>query len=129
MDGNGFKCSTDRQGPPFDPDRDDRTPVAAHVTVARELLAHRFPALAGAPLAGTRTCQYTTTADTEFLISPLDTDAVWVAGGGSGHAFKHGPALGEVVADMVDGSREPDPRFGLSARVPSGSLRTAGHDG
>ncbi|CAN5862070.1 hypothetical protein BH23ACT10_BH23ACT10_28300 [soil metagenome] len=129
LDGHGFKCSTDRQGPPFDPDRDDRTPVAAHVTAARKLLAHRFPALAGAPLAGTRTCQYTTTADTEFLIAPLDTDAVWVAGGGSGHAFKHGPALGEVVADMVDGSRPPDPRFGLSARTPSGSLRTAGHQG
>lgn len=129
LDGHGFKCSTDRQGPPFDPDHDDRTPVAAHVTAARELLAHRFPALSGAPLAGTRTCQYTTTADTEFLIAPLDSDAEWIAGGGSGHAFKHGPALGEIVAEMVDGSRPPDPRFGLSTRAPSGSLRTAGHTG
>lgn len=130
LDGHGFKCSTDRQGPPFDPEGDDRTPVAAHVTAARELLAHRFPALAGAPIAGTRTCQYTTTVDTEFLIAPLDeTDVAWVAGGGSGHAFKHGPALGELVADMLDGSAEADPRFGLAARAASGSLRTAGHEG
>lgn len=129
LDGHGFKCSTDRQGPPFDPDRDDRLPLPAHLDAAREILRHRFPALAGAPLAGTRTCQYTTTADTEFLIAPLDTETVWVAGGGSGHAFKHGPALGELVADMIDGSRAPDARFALSPRTSAGSLRTAGHRG
>jgi glycine/D-amino acid oxidase-like deaminating enzyme len=67
--------------------------------------------------------------DTEFLIAPLDDARVWIAGGGSGHAFKHGPALGEYVADLVDGTRPPDPRFGLGEREPAGSLRTAGHEG
>ena len=129
LDGNGFKCSSDRQGPPFDPDADDRVALPVHVDAAREILGHRFPALAGAPLAGTRTCQYTTTVDTEFLIAPLDGDTVWVAGGGSGHAFKHGPALGEYVVDLLDGTRAPDPRFGLDERSPAGSLRTAGHQG
>lgn len=129
LDGRGFKCSTDRQGPPFDPERDDRTPLPAHTTAARDILAHRFPALAAAPLSGTRTCQYTTTVDTEFLIAPLDAGTVWIAGGGSGHAFKHGPVLGDLVADLVDGSRAPDERFGLSTRTPSGGLRTAGHKG
>lgn len=130
LDGHGFKCSTDRQGPPFDPDRDDRLPRPEHLDAARDLLAHRFPGLAGAPLQGTRTCQYATTVDTEFLIAPLDDDhGVWVAGGGSGHAFKHGPALGAYVAEVVAGTRPPDPRFGVSARTPSGSLRTAGHRG
>lgn len=129
LDGHGFKCSTDRQGPPFDPDRGDRVPVPEHLAAARDILAHRFPALAAAPLAGTRTCQYTTTVDTEFLIAPLAGDTVWVAGGGSGHAFKHGPALGVYVADLLDGTRTPDSRFGLGQRPRSGSLRTAGHDG
>lgn len=129
LDGNGFKCSSDRQGPPFDPDADDRVALPVHVDAAREILGHRFPALAGAPLADTRTCQYTTTVDTEFLIAPLDGDTVWVAGGGSGHAFKHGPALGEYVVDLLDGTRAPDPRFGLDERSPAGSLRTAGHQG
>lgn len=129
-DGHGFKCSSDRQGPSFDPETDDRVALSAHVDAARAILGHRFPALAAAPLAGTRTCQYTTTVDTEFLIAPLDPDAaVWVAGGGSGHAFKHGPALGTYVADLLDGTREPDPRFGLGPRSPAGSLRTAGHQG
>lgn len=127
LDGHGFKCSSDIQGPPFDPDRDDRVPLAASLEQARAVVAHRFPALAAAPLAGTRTCQYTTTVDTEFLISPLDSDAVWVVGGGSGHGFKHGPVVGAYVADVIEGARMPDPRFGLSARQPSGTLRTAGH--
>lgn len=130
LDGHGFKASSDRQGPPFDPDRDDRLPLPAHVDVARDILAHRFPALAGAPVAGATTCQYATTPDTEFVIAPLDdASTVWVAGGGSGHAFKHGPELGELVADLVDGSRDPEPRFGLAARAASGTLRTAGHGG
>jgi len=129
LDGLGFKCSSDRQGPEFDPDSDDRLPLATSVAAARDALAYRFPALADAQLAGTRVCQYTTTADTRFLVSPLDDDRVWLIGGGSGHGFKHGPALGEYVADLLEGRQAPDPRLGLTARAPGTSLRTAGHRG
>ena len=128
LDGHGFKCASDVQGPPFDPDRDDRVPLPRHLDAARQLLAHRFPALAGAPLAGARTCQYTTTRDTEFILSPTDDERVWIVGGGSGHGFKHGPALGAYVADLLAGISSPDPRFGLGPRASSGSLRTAGHE-
>ena len=38
----------------------------------------------------------------------------WVVGGGSGHGFKLGPALGEFVADRVIGKKEVDPFFALS---------------
>jgi sarcosine oxidase len=127
LDGLGFKCSSDIEGPEFDPDSDDRLPLATQVAAARDALAYRFPALADAPLAGTRTCQYTTTVDTQFLIGPLDGDRVWLVGGGSGHGFKHGPALGEFVADLLEGRRPPEPRLGLTARGAGTSLRTAGH--
>lgn len=129
LDGHGMKCSSDRQGPPFDPDRDDRVALPTSIDTARGLLGLRFPALAGAPLAGTRTCQYTTTPDTEFVIAPLDGGPAWIAGGGSGHAFKHGPALGGYIADLIDGTRAPDPRFRLGPRSAAGTLRTAGHRG
>jgi glycine/D-amino acid oxidase-like deaminating enzyme len=33
---------------------------------------------------------------------------VWIAGGGSGHGFKMGPALGEVIADAMIGGPVPD---------------------
>ena len=63
------------------------------------------------------------------MIAPLDDDGTWVAGGGSGHAYKHGPALGAYIADVLDGTRPPDPRFGLDGRTAAGTLRTAGHRG
>jgi glycine/D-amino acid oxidase-like deaminating enzyme len=127
LDGHGFKCSSDLQGPDFDPDSDDRLPLEAHLAAARDMLTYRFPALSDAPLAGAPVCQYASTADTQFVISPLHSDTVWLVGGGSGHGFKHGPALGAYVADLLEGRREPDPRFGLKARPAGKSLRTSGH--
>ena len=47
-------------------------------------------------------------------------------GGGSGHGFKHGPAIAEQVAAVLRGEAEPEPRFALGAREPSRALRTAG---
>jgi glycine/D-amino acid oxidase-like deaminating enzyme len=38
---------------------------------------------------------------------------VWIAGGGSGHGFKLGPAVGEHVAALAAGDVEPYPRFSL----------------
>jgi sarcosine oxidase len=38
---------------------------------------------------------------------------VWIAGGGSGHGFKMGPALGELLAQQVRQDAIPDPFFAL----------------
>jgi glycine/D-amino acid oxidase-like deaminating enzyme len=51
---------------------------------------------------------------------------VWLLGGGSGHGFKHGPALAEHVERWIAGAAPPDPRFGLEPRAAGRSLRTAG---
>jgi glycine/D-amino acid oxidase-like deaminating enzyme len=51
---------------------------------------------------------------------------VWLLGGGSGHGFKHGPALAERVERWLVGEEPPDPRFGLGARTADRALRTAG---
>ena len=39
---------------------------------------------------------------------------VWIAGGGSGHGYKLGPALGEMLAGQALGTREKEPFFGLA---------------
>jgi sarcosine oxidase len=39
---------------------------------------------------------------------------VWIVGGGSGHGFKHGPALGEMVAGLVIEQKDADPFFRLA---------------
>ncbi len=41
---------------------------------------------------------------------------VWIAGGGSGHGFKHGPAVGKHVTDLLDGRAEVEPRFALAGK-------------
>lgn len=128
LDGRGVKVCPDVEGPPIDPELADRVPAPGHARLARELVATRFPALASAPLVGTRTCQYELTADTHFLIAPHPEHhgRVWLLGGGSGHGFKHGPALAERVERWLTGAEAPDPRFALGARADSSALRTAG---
>jgi sarcosine oxidase len=124
LDGRGFKASPDREGPPFDPDAGERVASEEKEREAREYLAVRFPALAGAPLVGTRSCPYSLTGDTNFLIAPHPEHGhVWLLGGGSGHGFKHGPALAEYVERLLEDAEEPDPMFGLGARSPGGGLR------
>ncbi len=82
---------------------------------ARAYLAYRFPALKEAPLLEARVCQYENTPDEDFLIDRHPQAAnVWLVGGGSGHGFKHGPAVGEHVADLVLGHDAANPLFGLS---------------
>lgn len=127
LDGRGVKVSPDREGPEFDPDRDDRAPSDEAAQEARAYLGSRFPALAQAPLVFSRVCPYSLTADTNFLVARHpEREREWLLGGGSGHGFKHGPALGEYVAGLLEGGGEPDARFGVGERSSGRSLRTAG---
>jgi glycine/D-amino acid oxidase-like deaminating enzyme len=127
VDGFGVKIAPDSEGPPFDPERDARAASPEVEESARAYMATRFPSLADAPLVGARTCQYALTPDTHFLIARHpEYEQVWLFGGGSGHGFKHGPALGEYVLELLEGRTQPDARFALGKREPAMSLRTAG---
>jgi sarcosine oxidase len=124
---HGMKVAADHDGVEVDPDERplEATPEAA--AQASEYLARRFPALAGAPVASTPACHYGLTADGQFLFDRHpEHPGVWLLGGGSGHGYKHGPALAEQVAAVLAGRAEPEPRFALGERTRSRSLRTAG---
>ena len=43
-----------------------------------------------------------------------EADNVWIAGGGSGHGYKLGASLGEMLAGQALGEREKEPFFGLA---------------
>jgi sarcosine oxidase len=74
----------------------------------------RFPALASAPLLESRVCQYENSTDHNFILDRHpEAENVWIVGGGSGHGFKHGPVIGEMVADAVLGAKAPPPEMGL----------------
>jgi len=111
----GFKFGDDTRGPLFDPTSGDRTPSAEGARAARQALARRFPALEDAPIVEASVCQYENTPDGRFILDRHPRAAnVFIAGGGSGHGFKHGPAIGELVASMALGETAPDPAFGLA---------------
>ncbi len=111
----GFKVADDTPGPVFDPTEGARDATPAGIASARAFLKQRFPALAAAPLLGSEVCQYESSPDSHFIIDRHPAAAnVWIAGGGSGHGFKMGPALGETLASYVLGVLPPDPQFGLA---------------
>jgi glycine/D-amino acid oxidase-like deaminating enzyme len=126
LGGLGLEVAPDVPGDEVDPDRLERLPDPVSERLVREYVARRFPALADAPVVGARVCQYDLTPDAHFLVAPHpEHEGWWLVGGGSGHGFKHGPALGEYVADCVEGRREPEPFHGLGPREPAAGLRTA----
>lgn len=126
VDGHGFKASLDVEGPAVDPAA-QLAEAGATEPAVRAYLRGRFPALADAPLAAARSCMYELTPDTRFIAAPHPAhDSVWLLGGGSGHGFKHGPAVAELFAAALSGGPPLPARFALGERERSRSLRTAG---
>jgi glycine/D-amino acid oxidase-like deaminating enzyme len=110
----GFKIADDTRGPAFDPTHGERVVNPETLKDVREYIAFRFPALKDAPLVETRVCQYEQTPDSHFILDRHPAaENVWLLGGGSGHGFKHGPAIGEVMAELILADREPEAIFQL----------------
>jgi len=66
----------------------------------------------------TRVCQYENTSSGDFLIDRHPAlENAWLAGGGSGHGFKHGPAFGEYAAALVCGKGKVEARFSLASKA------------
>jgi monomeric sarcosine oxidase len=119
LEGRGFKIAHDAHGPPMDPDTGDRIPSAGALADVRAFMARRFPRLADRPLSEARICQYENSSNGDFLIDrhPIFENVV-LAGAGSGHGFKHGPAVGRYAADLVMGRlATPEPRFSLATKA------------
>jgi len=120
LENRGFKLAFDHHGPAFDPDTSDRTVTTSSIEHARQYLARRFPALSDAPLVEARVCQYENSSNGDFILDRHpELENVWIAGGGSGHGFKHGPAVGEYMAGIIAGRQSPEPRFSLASKATS----------
>ena len=114
-EGRGFKIADDTHGADFDPTTGERVVDAEGLKAIRDYLAFRFPALKNAPLLESRVCQYENTPDDHFLVDRHPaSENTWLVGGGSGHGFKHGPALGEMVAQLVLEDKGSDALFRLA---------------
>src|SRR5262245_36268635 len=79
----GFKIADGSPGPAFDPTTGERTVSEAGIRAARAYIAHRFPALAQAPLVESRVCEYASTPDSHFIVDRHPEAAnAWLVGGG-----------------------------------------------
>jgi monomeric sarcosine oxidase len=117
IESRGLKIAFDTHGGRVDPDTQSRIVSPETTQAVREYVARRFPALHDAPIVETRVCQYENTSSGDFLIDRHpEMENVWFAGGGSGHGFKHGPAVGEYLAGQLLDGAKPEPRFSLATK-------------
>ncbi len=117
LESRGLKIAVDRHGEKVDPDTQSRLASIDGANEARRFVEQRFPALRAAPIVEARVCQYENTWNGDFLIDQHPEIAnVWFVGGGSGHGFKHGPAVGEYVAARILDGAEGEARFSLASK-------------
>lgn len=114
IENRGFKLAVDLIQQPADPDTMDRQTTAPYVQQVREFVRERFPRLADAPIVETRVCQYENTPSHDYLIDRHpQLENFWIVGGGSGHGFKNGPAIGKYVADLIVNNGTLNPKLRL----------------
>lgn len=93
-------------GQELHPERDERVVNEQAVRQFRQFLTEHIPELAKDPVIYTRRCLYSDTPDGHFWIDKHpEIEGLTVAAGGSGHAFKMAPLLGDLIADVAEGGR------------------------
>ena len=116
-EGRSFKLASDVRGKEFNPDKEERKLSNLQLKMCQDYLSKRFPSLSEAPVAERRLCQYTSTSDSNWIIAPVPgINNQWIVGAGSGHGFKHGPALGKYVSDLIEDKIRPEPKFSINDR-------------
>lgn len=82
-----------------------RAAVEAVVASTSRFVANTFQHVCDQPFH-TESCLYTSTPDHDYLLGAVPDKPRWVlAGGGSGHAFKLGPAIGDCAAALALGGQ------------------------
>ena len=118
IENRGIKVACDKHGEAFDPETGNRSVTTEGERRIRDYLRRRLPQLGDAPVLETRVCQYENTSNGDFLIDRHpEMENVWLVGGGSGHGFKHGPAIGEYVASCILDSAKPEDRFSIGRKL------------
>jgi len=110
-----LKVARHRPGEPADPDAPRNVPPEER-EASRAFVARALPAIRGNWYAEDRGCLYAMTDDGNFVIDGVPgRNRTYVAGGGSGHGFKLGPAVGRLAADMLEQGVPPVTAFRFDA--------------
>ncbi len=117
IENRGLKIALDRHGEEIDPDTALRQVTRESAERVRSYVNEHIPQLRDAPFLETRVCQYENTSNGDFLIDQHpEMKNVWIVGGGSGHGFKHGPAVGEYVSSRILNNAMAELRFSLHSK-------------
>ena len=110
--GSGFKVGGHDPGEPCTPETARRHVTVDEIESVRTIFERCLPGSA-TTLLMTATCLYTVTPDRHFIIDRHpEHPQVSYAAGFSGHGFKFGPAIGEVLSNLaLDGSTRHDIAF------------------
>lgn len=118
IENRGIKIASDRHGEQFDPEIGNRSVREEGLRDVREYLRRRLPELQDSTLLETRVCQYENTSNGDFLIDRHpESDNIWLVGGGSGHGFKHGPVVGQHLAERILDGAAVEKRFSLERKL------------
>jgi sarcosine oxidase len=122
LPGSGFKVGGHDPGEPCTPETARRTVTAEEIENVRSIFERCLPGCA-TTMSMAATCLYTVTPDRHFIIDRHpEHPQVSYAAGFSGHGFKFGPTIGEVLADLaIEGSSRHDVAFLRAARFPPAS--------
>lgn len=101
FDHTGVKCMLDRTGPEVAPEDDDRSIDAGNLAQLNAYVAATLPDLHPEPIEAV-SCRYTMTPDEHFILDQHPAHPQVVIGSPcSGHGFKFGVVIGEILADLA----------------------------
>jgi sarcosine oxidase len=96
-----LKIGRHHAGVPVDVDDCDLTPDPAEDQILAEAVARTYPGYDPQPLSSER-CFYDNSPDQNFVLERFGR--IVVGAGTSGHGFKFGPLLGQLLADLAQSS-------------------------
>ncbi|MFC6939047.1 NAD(P)/FAD-dependent oxidoreductase [Salinirubellus sp. GCM10025818] len=99
--GGGVLVATHRYTEEVDPDDYDGAPDESTLLELTDLVAGSIPELAEAGVRGRYCGVYSVTPDHDFVVDEAGPSGCFLACGFSGHGFKHGPAVGRILRDLV----------------------------
>lgn len=117
VEGSGVKAAVVIPNEPIDINDDERLARREALAKTRSYIRHRFPGLVGQRVVDSKFNQVIITPDTHFICDwhPRHEN-VLLAGGCSGHLFKHGPVFGDFTAGVALREYGTADRFRLAGR-------------
>jgi len=114
-DRRAFKVGRHHGGPPLSPDEADLAPDPAEDRRLAAGVNRLLPGFDPCPVRSER-CFYDNSPDEDFVIDRVGR--VTFGAGTSGHGFKFGPLLGELLADLAEGRTPRSPTTWLNSSRP-----------